>query len=82
MKLRVVTRVVSAILFTVGIAMFTSVIVSILMRDNLNVTLALLYSSIITTLFGASALYSCIPPIPRIGRIASERTTIPMPPSH
>ena len=31
---------------------------------------------------GTSALYSCMPPTPRNGRIATDRTMIPMPPSH
>ena len=31
---------------------------------------------------GTSAAYNCIPPIPSKGRIASERTIIPIPPIH
>lgn len=56
MKLHVVIRVVSAILLMVGIAMLTSVIVSIIMKDPLDVILALLYSSIITTAVGTAGM--------------------------
>ena len=31
---------------------------------------------------GTSASKSCIPPTPRIGRMARERTMMPIPPSH
>ncbi|MBA7590946.1 hypothetical protein ES708_33090 [subsurface metagenome] len=31
---------------------------------------------------GTSAINNCIPPMPNIGRITSERTMIPIPPSH
>ena len=56
MKIRVVTRVVAAIVFVMGFTMLSSVIVSWLMGEPTANTIALLYSSLTTIVIGGSVM--------------------------